>query len=265
MRSLKDAVKKILPPEYTFRFLDIRNRLFRNEYFKAEKEAIERKTRFYSDFLDSGGLCFDIGANLGNRIDAFLNIGARVIALEPQQFCCRYLSMRFVDRVTIVNKAVGAKTGESELFVSDSHTLTSLSKDYIDTVGTTRFKNARWKKSNIVQVTTLEELMKEYGKPDFIKIDVEGFELEVLNGLKEPIKCISFEYNTPEMASLMLGCIARVNELSKKYRFNYSEGESMTMAMDEWMGYNDFVKFSGTDEFLNTGFGDIYCLIDYVE
>ena len=42
-----------------------------------------------------------------------------------------------------------------------------------------RFVESKWDKKIIVDMTTLDELIKEFGVPNFIKIDVEGFEHEV--------------------------------------------------------------------------------------
>jgi len=250
-----------LPKAYVLRMADLRNSLLKNDIYKEQQVQLELRTMFYSSFLSKGDLCFDIGANLGNRIDGFLNAGARVIALEPQKFCCDYLKMKFAKRIVILNKAVAEKEGMMDLFVSDSHTLTTLSKDYIDTVKSTRFKHANWKKSVQVQVTTLDHLISEYGIPRFIKIDVEGFEFEVLKGLNKPIDCISFEYNTPEMKEVMFNCIERLDRVSSRYVFNYSEGESMIMSSGSWKTYADFRDMVEQDDFLNTGFGDIYCRI----
>ena len=46
---------------------------------------------FYSTFVSTGDLCFDIGANYGNRTKVFLRLGARVVAVEPQPSCCQVL------------------------------------------------------------------------------------------------------------------------------------------------------------------------------
>src|SRR5262245_21821949 len=46
---------------------------------------------FYSQVLKPGELCFDIGANVGNRLKVFRKIGARVVAVEPQPACASVL------------------------------------------------------------------------------------------------------------------------------------------------------------------------------
>ena len=51
---------------------------------------------FYSGFIGKGDLVFDIGAHLGNRSEAWLALGARVIAAEPQPICVQYLQKRFL-------------------------------------------------------------------------------------------------------------------------------------------------------------------------
>ena len=259
MSLIKHIVSRVLPEEYTYLLADWKNKALNNVHYKRELEAINRRTEFYSEFIDSKSLVFDVGANLGNRISSFLCIGAKVIAVEPQLFCCRYLRKKFGTQITIENKAAGSQPGHLDLFVSDSHTLTSLSKDYVDTVGKTRFANAKWKTSKLVEVTTLSKLIHQYGVPAFIKIDVEGFELEVLKGLEQPVQCISFEYNTPDMKEIMFDCLNTLHKLSPRYEFNFSEGESMLLSRDTWLTFDAFMEVVHKDEFLNTGFGDVYC------
>lgn len=58
----------------------------------AEKRA---SLSFYLQFLHSGDLCFDIGANSGNRVETFLKCGASVVAVEPQRYCADQLKRGF--------------------------------------------------------------------------------------------------------------------------------------------------------------------------
>jgi FkbM family methyltransferase len=44
-------------------------------------------------------------------------------------------------------------------------------------------------------MTTMDTLISLYGKPDYCKIDVEGFEINVLKGLNIPLNLVSFEYH----------------------------------------------------------------------
>jgi hypothetical protein len=100
-----------------------------------------------------------------------------------------------------------------------------------------RFARVHWNRSIDVEVVTLNDLVAMYGKPAFCKIDVEGFEVEVLSGLSYPIRALSFEY-LPPAHDLALAAVDRLESLGA-YRYNYSAVETMRFTSDRWLDAAD--------------------------
>ena len=73
--------------------------------------------RLYSELVREGDLVFDVGAHLGDRSVAFAELGARVIAFEPQPRIARWLRriVRNNARITIRSEAVGREPGTARL------------------------------------------------------------------------------------------------------------------------------------------------------
>ncbi len=198
--------------------------------------------KFYSQFIKKDDLCFDIGANFGLRTEIFLKLGAKVVAVEPQAVCMQKLQKKYGnnEKVTLIKKAISDNHGKEELMVSDSHTLSSMSKEWIDSiksssmffVSTQAFK---WQKTATVAVTTLDRLIYKYGKPAFCKIDVEGYEYRVIKGLSEPIKAVSFEFTpTPEFILSAINIVEYLASIGE-FQFNYSFGESISLVLKGWV------------------------------
>lgn len=213
--------------------------------------------RFYGAFVPRGGLCFDVGANLGDRTEFFLSLGARVVAVEPQALCRERLRDRFGSRVTIVGDALGSVEGNAELLVASYHTLSSLSPEWTDAVRASgRFPEFEWDRRERVRVTTLDALIEAHGIPDFCKIDVEGYELEVVRGLSRRLPSLSFEF-TIERLDSRLAAVEHLAGLGMT-RFNFSFGESLRLALREWADLSGIRTFLTSDVHTPASFGDVY-------
>lgn len=205
----------------------------------------QRMKQFYAQFMRPGDLCFDIGAHVGNRLWAWTKLGARVVGVEPQPLCMQFLRRWYghQPQVILVEAAVGASHGAQPLWVSPrTPTVTTLSKSWIDTVQTIpTFASVRWEQGGTVRVTTLDALITQYGEPVFCKIDVEGYELEVLRGLSRPLRALSFEY-IPAAPTTILGCIERLHQIGV-YEFNWSVGEQHRWQASQWVDGKTAIAF----------------------
>jgi FkbM family methyltransferase len=216
----------------------IKDKYFR---FRSAKKIITKRLKFYSNFIKRGDLCFDVGANYGNRTEAFLELGAKVVAIEPQPKPLKFLKRRFKNNVVIEDKALGEQEGTVTLYISNSTSLTSVSREWVEAVSKSRFSKASWNNQIDVPVTTLDHLINKYGRPVFCKIDVEGYELEVLKGLSKPIDTISFEYTIPEFFGKAIECINYLRHLGE-IECNYSVGETLELALDIWLDPEKFIS-----------------------
>ena len=200
--------------------------------------------RLYAPFVGPGDLVFDVGAHLGDRTAAFHSLGARVVAMEPQPHLAQWLE-RLVGRrpgVVIRREALGPRTGIGELAVSRANpTVSTLAEGWRSRItgANPGFRAVRWEESVSVPVTTLDALIDEFGEPRFCKIDVEGFEAEVLAGLSRPVPALSVEFVAGSL-DVAAQCIARLGGLGR-YEFNEIRGEGREFLFPDWVDATDAV------------------------
>lgn len=195
---------------------------------------------FYGNFISDGDLVFDIGANLGQKSEIFLACGARVVALEPNPLCLPTLRFELGqnERFELVEKAVGEKPSTATL-------------NFVGTESTASLR-AEWKWLNPsadapvqtvdVPVTTLDALIAEFGVPDFCKIDVEGFELEVLRGLSRPLSLLSLEYHADELDKLV-ACLEHLQSLGP-ITVNVIAMNAGEFVNDDWLAPESFLRLA---------------------
>ncbi|MCY4334692.1 MAG: FkbM family methyltransferase, partial [Litoreibacter sp.] len=113
----------------------------------------------------------------------------------------------------------------------------------------------KWDKHIKVPMTTLERLIERYGQPDFVKIDVEGYEAEALAGLSTPISTLSFEFTTIQRG-IAYDCLGHLENLGR-FEFNLSLGEDHALRHNNWISGRDINhEIQNLPESANSG--DIY-------
>ncbi len=189
-----------------------------------------------AQFVRPGALAFDIGAHIGDRTASFLRLGARVVALEPQPRVFRALRLIHGRNpgATLIQSAIGATEGGLALHINTANpTVSTASAALIEAApDAPAWQGQAWDHQITTPVTTLDTLIAEHGTPDFLKLDVEGFELEALNGLTTPLPALSFEITTLQR-DIGLACLDRLSTLAP-YLFNFSAGEDHSLRAD-WL------------------------------
>ncbi len=219
-----------------------------------------RLRQLYGPFVGNGDLVFDVGAHLGDRSVAFAALGARVIALEPNPRIARWLERLVAghDRIHVRREAVGRHEGRAELALSRrTPTVATLARAWRERMPDLdpAFRHVRWEEVVDVPVTTLDALVEEHGLPRFCKIDVEGYEAEVLAGLSHPVDGISVEFLRGDLKGAV-ECVRRLESLAA-YEFNTVLGEGRSFRFDRWQSAEATVAWlhAGGD---GAPSGDIY-------
>jgi FkbM family methyltransferase len=206
--------------------------------YYGDKERSAAMDALYRNFVQPGDLVFDIGAHVGDRIAAFRRLEARVVAVEPQPALVRTLRLLYGrdPHVTIEAAAVGREPGSVDLSLNlDNPTLATASSDFIAAAaGACGWEGQAWTSSIRVPLTNIDTLIAKHGAPAFIKIDVEGFEAEVLAGLTRAAPALSFEFTTIQR-DVAQACLKRCAELGYT-KFNAALGESQTFEHADWIG-----------------------------
>jgi FkbM family methyltransferase len=204
----------------------------RNAYQRVLKPSLlagRKQTRcFFGQFIRPGDIVFDVGANVGALTAEFLELGAFVVAIEPQPLQALRIHARYRSRsLAVETVAVGPESGQAELTVGVYSHLSTLSPDRITD------RPDLWKDRIPVPVVTLDSLIAQHGLPTFIKIDVEGYEREALSGLSNAVPAVSFEVGIMSIDQVS-GCVQRLSWLGE-YEFNLSVGYEYRLRHKNWL------------------------------
>jgi FkbM family methyltransferase len=188
-------------------------------------------------------LIFDIGAHLGSTVKIFTKKKAgRIIAFEPNPLLVDNLREVFKNNnVTVDTRGLSNEIGTKIFNVSYADSLSTFSQDWIHN---SRFSDTiTWDTQVEVETTTLDNVIEEYGIPDYVKIDVEGYEYEVLSSLTKflPDTLFAFEWAEETKDKIYL-ILEHVYNLGYK-SFGYTEEDKVLFDGEiDWVEYQEFLK-----------------------
>jgi FkbM family methyltransferase len=202
--------------------------------------------------MHSGQLIFDVGANIGTKAEIFLKLSAKVIAVEPDSSNQEVLKRKFhsyrVSKkpILIVGTALSDRIGVETMWVDlPGSSFNTFSQKWVHSLreDANRFgETLEYGQKLQVHTTTLEELMTAYGVPYYVKIDVEGYELKVLRGLKRAVPFLSFEANLPDFKTEALECVELLDNLAPSGLFNYAVTCEGGLVAERWLPATEFVE-----------------------
>ncbi len=137
--------------------------------------------------------------------------------------------------VRIEATAVGRESGRAQLRLNRANpTVSTLSTGFISAARDAQgWESQHWDGAIEVACTRLDDLIERHGMPRFVKIDVEGYEAEVLGGLTRPVDGLSFEFTTIQK-DVGRRALEECSRLGYS-RFNAVLGESYVFVHDVWV------------------------------
>jgi FkbM family methyltransferase len=179
-------------------------------------EYCEAEADLFRQIVKPGSTVVEVGANIGSHTVMLARACApgRLIAFEPQQrvfqLLCANLVQSGVTNVTALPDAAGAKSGTARLPPVDYGADSNFGR--VAPLMTPQAPEGGWGDGRTVRVTALDDF--DLAACDVLKIDVEGWEEEVLRGARETIlRCRPIIYTENDRADQQDALIKLIDEL----------------------------------------------------
>jgi FkbM family methyltransferase len=209
--------------------------------------------------MSNFNLVFDIGSNIGNTVGYLLTRSNRVISFEPIPALAEHIKNQFAGQnVEVVQKGLSDAVETKTFYLSNmGGVLSTFESDWITK---SRFTDkGRWDAQIEVQTTTLDNIIEEYGIPDFVKIDVEGYEYQVFCGLTKLLENTLFGFEwAEEMFDTTIKSIEYVSKLGYT-KFAYTYGDELKQIDDlQFKSWNELDIHNNINQQRKTAWGMVY-------
>jgi FkbM family methyltransferase len=133
----------------------------------------------------NNGLIFDVGMHKGEDTEFYLKKGFNVVAIEANPQLCAFVEDRLhgyadAGRLNILNNAIARKPGQVAFYVNDRKSdWGTIDKEWADRNERLGFPS----RQIVVNATRFSDVLKAYGIPYYLKIDIEGADMICLEEL----------------------------------------------------------------------------------
>jgi FkbM family methyltransferase len=140
----------------------------------------------FCSLIKKDNVVFDVGANVGCVSILFSGLAEKVYSFEPSPTTFKYLSKNIENaglrNVTAYNFGLGSKEGESTITYSPESRSGAFVSNRLKNIGHNHV-------TEVIKIKTIDDMIREQkiSKIDVIKMDVEGFEKEVITGARNTL------------------------------------------------------------------------------
>jgi FkbM family methyltransferase len=235
--------------------------VYRRLFQRRQNAEHSRMRLFYSQFFASGDLVFDVGANQGEYAEIFALNGARVIAIEPNPaFRSRLEKLTKIRSIVPEFCAAGDVEGSATLNVCSQSGFSTLQPEMIEwSKDSPDYRDVQWTSRVTVPIVTLKTLAERHGFPVFVKIDVEGFEYQVISGMSFNPRFVSFEFGARHKQSA-LQCISDLGR--RGYRFNPIIGRVFAFDFERWISAQEATDWLTKYSVDRGEYGDMFARLE---
>jgi FkbM family methyltransferase len=203
--------------------------------------------------LNEGDTFIDVGANIGQHsLFAAKKVGlsGKVFAIEPIEKLCDNIkqsaTLNKFQNLSIINKAVGDSSKLVDFYEYDNTEISGKNNN---------FNDFKYSKIHIEQ-DSLDVLLRDSSRVDLIKIDVEGFEFDVLVGASEILKKyhpkIIMEFSTKFYDQKDSNLSNKILEFLKNNDYTIDDVDNLFVRVDDITAYVEALRKS-------TGISNILC------
>lgn len=232
---------------------------------------VKFKPELFAQFVGKDELVFDIGANRGGMTWAFRQLGANVIAVEPlhQIVPDRVKEFHYMfagdDHVMLLPIAVSPDpevTLTMPNIGSPHWIVTTASQKWVKQSAHKHLYSKSVVKK-VVQAITLDDLVEKFGLPRFIKVDVEGYDGEVISTLHHPVPALNMEFHKDWLWNNWAAIRHLVTIGS--YEYNYVLDNRGDMVLQDWVDGSTLMRVmeSNLTESGKGSWGDIYARLKH--
>jgi len=178
-------------------------------------------------------ILIDIGANRGLYADANAASYDQCILVEANPELSMFLLEKYKgnEKMVIENKIVSNKTNET-FYISNADTISTVDREW---VSNSRFsQNYSWRPVEGLPTCSIDTLVQTYGTPSFLKVDVEGYEYNVILSMTQKYCPLAFEWAEEKKEEILL-TLKYLHSLGyTKFALQLEDAYTHKVNDDEW-------------------------------
>lgn len=182
-------------------------------------------------------ILFDIGANHGKYTDANIKKYSSFVLVEANPMLCQELQLKYKDnpKIIIINAIASNKENET-FYISNADQISTADLAWVNN---SRFtKDYHWQPFQGIQTVSLDTLLQSFPEVTHIKVDVEGYEYNVIQSLHTKVPLLSFEWAEEKKEEILLTLVYLERLGFTQFHIQFEDTYTYEVPKDQWMPYN---------------------------